>query len=300
MDVADRLGAAVAGAGRAMGAALTWIDGAWHDGNPAILGPMSHAFWMASVVFDGARAWDGMAPDLALHCARLIASARAMGFDPPVTSDRVTALAWEGIDKFPVGAPLYIRPVIYTEEGFVAHKPGSEKFILSVFEEAMPTREGLATCLARFRRPAPETATTHAKTSGLYPNVSRILREARAAGFDNALVLDPLGNVAEFATANLFMAKEGVVYTPVANGTFLAGITRQRVMGLLRDDGFEVREATLTYGDVKGADELFATGNYSKVMAVLRLDDRHYQAGPVTRRAKDLYLDYARTYGRRP
>jgi branched-chain amino acid aminotransferase len=280
--------------------AQTYIDGAWQAGNPPVLGPMSHAFWMASVVFDGARAWNGMAPDLDLHCARLIRSARAMAFAPPVTADEVTALAWEGIARFPESAELYIRPVIYTEEGFVTHKPGSEKFILSVFEEAMPTREGLATCLARWRRPSSETAPTHAKTAGLYPNVSRILREARGAGFDNALVLDPLGNVAEFATANLFMAKDGVVFTPAANGTFLAGITRERVMGLLRDDGVEVREATLTYDDVKGADELFATGNYTKVMAVLRLDDRHYQAGPITRRAKELYLDFARRFGRRP
>ncbi len=283
-----------------MADALTYVDGAWQAGNPPILGPMSHAFWMASVVFDGARAWDGMAPDLDLHCARVIRSARAMGFEPPVTADEVTALAWEGIARFPESAALYIRPVIYTEEGFVSHKPGSERFILSVFEEAMPAREGLSTCLARWRRPSPETAPTLAKTSSLYPNVSRILREARGAGFDNALVLDPLGNVAEFATANLFMAKDGVVYTPAANGTFLAGITRQRVMGLLRDDGVEVREATLGYDDVKAADEVFATGNYSKVMAVLRLDDRHYQTGPVTRRAKELYLDFARRHGRRP
>ncbi len=281
-------------------AALTYIDGTWHEGNPPVLGPMSHAFWMASVVFDGARAWDGMAPDLDLHCARLIRSARAMGFDPPVTADEVTARAWDGIARFPESAELYIRPVIYTEEGFVTHKPGSERFLLSVFEEPMSKREGLATCLARWRRPSPETAPTLAKTSGLYPNVSRILREARGAGFDNALVLDPLGNVAEFATANLFMTRNGVVFTPADNGTFLAGITRARVMGLLCDDGVEVREATLTYDDVKAADEVFATGNYTKVMPVLRLDDRDYQTGPVARRAKELYLAFARRFGRRP
>jgi branched-chain amino acid aminotransferase len=279
---------------------LTYIDGTWHEGNPPILGPMSHATWMASVVFDGARYWDGMAPDLDLHCARLIASARAMGFVSPVSADEVLALAWDGIARFPESAELYIRPLIYTEEGFVAHKPGSERFILSVFEEAMPKREGLATCLARWRRPSPESAPTLAKTSALYPNVARILREARGAGFDNALVLDPLGNVAEFATANLFLAKDGAVFTPAPNGTFLAGITRARVMGLLRDDGVEVRETTLGYDDVKGADEVFATGNYSKIMPVLSLDDRHFQTGPITRRAKALYLDFAKRYGRPP
>jgi branched-chain amino acid aminotransferase len=280
--------------------AITFIDGRWVEGNPPLLGPMTHATWMASVVFDGARAFDGVAPDLAPHCARLLDSARAMGFESPVDAARVEELAWDGIARFSKDAMLYIRPLIYTEDGFVAHKPGSERFILSVFEEPMPTREALRTCLSPWRRPGPEMAPTLAKTSCLYPNVARMLRLARGNGFDNALVLDPLGNVAEFATANLFLARDGVVFTPVPNGTFLAGITRARVMALLRVDGIEVREATLTLDDVRAADELFATGNYSKVMAVVGVDDKEYQPGPIARRARSLYFDWAKTAGKRP
>ena len=275
-------------------AALTFLDGEWIDGNPPVLGPMSHAFWMASVVFDGARAFRGVAPDLDRHCARVIESARLMGFDPPVTAARVLELAWDGIRRFLPDAELYVRPVIWTEEGFVAHKPGSERFLLSVFEEVMPRRESMRACLSPYRRPLPETAPTLAKTSCLYPNVARMLRLARGRGFDNALVLDPLGNVAEFATANLFLAKDGVVFTPVPNGTFLAGITRARVIELLRADGIEVVEATLTLADVRDADELFATGNYSKVMSVVALDDRKFQPGPLARRARSLYFDWAK------
>jgi branched-chain amino acid aminotransferase len=280
--------------------ALTFIDGRWVEGNPPILGPMSHATWMASVVFDGARAFEGVAPDLAPHCARVIQSARIMGFEPPVTAERVEELAWDGIARFPKSAELYIRPLIYTEDGFVAHKPGSERFILSVFEEPMPRRESLRTTLSPWRRPGPEMAPTLAKTSCLYPNVARMLRRARADGFDNAVVLDPMGNVAEFASANLFLAKDGVVVTPVPNGTFLAGITRARIMALLRADGIEVREATVTLDDVRAADELFATGNYSKVMSVVCVDDREYQPGPLARRARSLYFDWAKTAGKKP
>jgi branched-chain amino acid aminotransferase len=94
------------------------------------------------------------------------------------------------------------------------------------------------------------------------------------------------------------MAKDGVVHTPVPNGTFLNGITRQRVIRLLRDDGVQVNESTLRYEDFAAADEIFISGNYSKVMPVLRIDDRDLQPGPFYRKARELYWDYA--HSRRP
>jgi len=105
---------------------------------------------------------------------------------------------------------------------------------------------------------------------------------------------DMNGNVAESASANIFMVKDGVVFTPVPNRTFLAGITRSRVIGLLRQAGFDVREATLSVEDFREADEIFCSGNYSKVSPVVKLDDRELQAGPVARKALDLYMDWAR------
>jgi branched-chain amino acid aminotransferase len=102
-----------------------------------------------------------------------------------------------------------------------------------------------------------------------------------------------LGNVAELATSNIFMAKDGVVFTPVANGTFLAGITRQRVMGLLRGSGVTVVEKTLTYKDFLAADEIFSTGNYSKVVPIIRIDERSLQPGPIYTEARRLYWEFA-------
>ena len=119
------------------------------------------------------------------------------------------------------------------------------------------------------------------------------LREARSRGFDNALVLDMLGNVAETTTSNVFMVKDGVVMTPMTNGTFLNGITRQRMIKLMSESGAEVREATLRYEDFLDADEIFISGNYAKTMPVTRIDDRDLQPGPMARKARELYWAYA-------
>ena len=113
------------------------------------------------------------------------------------------------------------------------------------------------------------------------------------AVFDNALVLDMLGNVAETGTSNIFMVKDGVVFTPAPNGTFLSGITRARVMTLLRDAGYEVVEGHLKTQDFMQADEIFSSGNHSKVVPITRIEDRELQAGPVARKARELYWEWA-------
>lgn len=145
----------------------------------------------------------------------------------------------------------------------------------------------------RFRRPVLEDAVVNAKAGCLYPNNARMLREARAKGYDNAIVQDMLGNVAETATANIFMAKDGEVFTPIPTGCFLNGITRQRVIGLLRGDGVSVTEKTLTLDDFRQADEVFSTGNANKVQPVTRFEERDMQHGPMARRARALYWAFA-------
>jgi branched-chain amino acid aminotransferase len=136
-------------------------------------------------------------------------------------------------------------------------------------------------------------APTEAKASCLYPNVARASREAGARGFDAAVVLDPNGNVAEFGYMNLFFVGDGVVQTPAANGTFLNGITRQRVITLLRDAGVEVVERAVDFADLLSASEVFATGNYGKVLPCTRLEDRTLPIGPVYRQARELYFAFA-------
>jgi branched-chain amino acid aminotransferase len=273
--------------------ALTYIDGSWHEGNPPVLGALSNAAWLASVVFDGARAFEGCAPDLDLHCRRAVHSALALGLKPKLSGGAIEEIARDGIARFPAGAELYIRPMFFAEDGFLLPDVESTRFCLVVAEAAMPSATGFSACLSRFRRPSPDTAPTDAKAACLYPNTIRALRDANERGFDNAVVLDQIGNVAEFASSNIFIVKDGAAHTPIPNGTFLAGITRQRVMQLLRRAGIEVHERTVTFDDVLAADEIFSTGNFGKVTPLTRIEQRHLQPGPVYQRARSLYWDFA-------
>lgn len=274
----------------------TWFNGDWHEGNPPIMGPRSHASWLGSSVFDGARIFEGLAPDLDLHMARVNRSARVMDLNPTMTVEEMIGLVKEGMKKFDSDTTLYVKPMYWGEaEGFgaIMTDPDSVGFCMTLFEAPMHPPVGASVTKGAFRRPTLETMPTDAKAGCLYPNNARILREARSRGFDNALVLDMLGDVAETATANVFMAKDGAVHTPIPNGTFLNGITRQRVIKLLREDGVPVHEGVLRYDDFRKADEIFTTGNYSKVMPVTKIDDRDLQPGPFFKKARELYWAFA-------
>ncbi|TPQ49882.1 branched chain amino acid aminotransferase [Prosthecomicrobium hirschii] len=273
-----------------------WIDGQWIEGNPAVIGPRTHAAWLGSSVFDGARAFEGVAPDLDRHCERVNRSAVALGLKPTMPADAIEALARDGIRLFDDDTALYIRPMYWAEQGgymSVPADPDSTRFCLCIYETPMPEPTGFSVTLSPFRRPTRETMPLDAKAGCLYPNNARAALEARARGFDNAVVCDMLGNVAELATANFFYAKDGVVFTPAPNGTFLNGITRQRTIELLRHAGTEVVETTVRYDDLKKADELFSTGNYSKVVPITRIEDRDLQPGPFYAKARRLYWEFA-------
>ncbi len=280
----------------------TYVEGEWLPGNPPLIGPTSHAMWLASTVFDGARWFDGLAPDLDLHCQRVNRSAVNLGMKATMSAEEIQALALEGVKKFDGKTAVYIKPMYWAEHGsfsVVAADPESTRFALCLFEAPLGDgKTGEALTVSPFRRPTKECMPTDAKAGCLYPNNARILVEAKSRGFGNALVRDMLGNVAETRTSNVFMVKDGVVFTPAANGTFLSGITRSRVIGLLRQAGFDVRETTLTVADFAAADEIFTSGNYSKVLPVHRLDDRQLQTGPVTAKARELYFDWARSSNR--
>lgn len=275
--------------------ALFWVDGTWFDQPPALLTPADHAFWQGSVVFDGARAIRSCAPDLDLHCARAVRSATNLGLHPAMAPERIRALAVEGIKRFPADAELYIKPVFYGVGAGYDLTKVETRFVLHIMAAPLDQPSGFAATLSPYRRPAATMAPTDAKAACLYPNSSRATTEANARGFGAAIMRDPDDNIAEFAFANLWIAKDGVALTPKDNGTFLAGITRSRVMALLNEAGIEARETTLTEPDLHAADEIFSTGNYNKVMPCTRFEDRHLNAGPITTRARHLYFDWMET-----
>jgi branched-chain amino acid aminotransferase len=275
-------------------AGVFWYDGQWFTEEPKIVGPMDHAFWLGSVIFDGARAIRGFAPDLDRHCARAVRSAQTMGMKPTRTAAEIETLCLEGIRRMGPEATLYVRPMFFVRRGLGAARPDpdSTDFVLSLYDAPLPPFEGFSAMLAPFRRAATDMAPTDAKAACLYPNGARATAWAVERGADNAVMLDPNGNVAEFASANIWFAKGGVAVTPAVNNTFLNGITRQRVIALLRADGMEVQERAVRAEELDEADEIFSTGNYAKVTPCTRYNGRALPVGPVATRAKDLYFGW--------
>ncbi len=275
----------------------TFFEDAWCEGNVAIMGPRTHGAWLASTVFDGARRMGGRFPDLDQHCERVNRSATVFGLQPVVTTQRWMALVREGAARFAPDVDLYIRPMYWADSGLgggVMFDPASTRWCLCLYAAALPKPTGSTVTLSPFRRPSADCAPVEAKAGALYPNGARALREAAARGFGNCLMTDMQGDVAELANANVFMVKGGVAHTPVPNGSFLNGITRQRVIALLRADGVEVVERTLAYADFLAADEIFSTGNFQKVAPITGIDGRELPIGPTTLRARELYWRYAR------
>lgn len=275
----------------------TWFEGRWHEGDVPVMRAADHGSWLGTTVFDGARWFEGVAPDLDRHMARVNRSAEALMITPTMTDAAMVEIAREGLAMYPKGAAVYIRPMYWALDGDatgIVPEPEATGFALCL-EEIPMAPEGATTTLTttRFRRPVIDSSLTNAKAGCLYPNNARMLAEARTKGHANALVADALGNVAETATANVFMVKDGELFTPVANGTFLSGITRARHIANARADGMAVHETVLSFDDFRAADEVFLSGNFSKVTPVVEFDGTHYQHGPVTKRLRELYWDWA-------
>ena len=279
----------------------TYFEGSWHASDVPIMRAADHGSWLGTTVFDGARFFEGIAPDLDKHCARINRSAEALMITPTVSTEDMVAIVRDGLQGFAKGAAVYIRPMYWALDGgysAIIPKAGATGFAVCLEEIPMPDAEAATTMTTtRFRRPVLEDSVVNAKAGCLYPNNARMLAEALSRGFGNALVADAMGNVAESATANIFMVKDGEVFTPIPNGTFLAGITRARHIANLASDGVKVRETVLSFADFHDADEVFMSGNMAKVTPVKAFDDTHYQIGPVTRRVREMYWDWAHSPG---
>ncbi|MEM9786731.1 MAG: branched-chain amino acid aminotransferase [Pseudomonadota bacterium] len=275
----------------------TYFQGTWHEGDLPIMRAADHGSWLGTTVFDGARYVHGLAPDLDLHCARVNRSAKALMITPTVSTEDMIAITREGLSQYGKDAAVYIRPMYWAIHGdptAIVPSPDETGFAICLEEIPMaPDSASTTLGLTQFRRPVIDDAVVNAKAGCLYPNNARMLAEVRARGFGNALVADAMGNVAETATANVFMVKDGEVFTPIANGTFLSGITRARHIANLATDGIKVNETVLTFDDFRQADEVFLSGNMSKVTPVTAFEDRQYQVGPVTRKVREMYWDWA-------
>lgn len=276
---------------------LTYFNGRWHTGNVPIINAADHGAWLGSNVFDGARYFNGVAPDLLAHCQRVNNSAKALMLKPSVEANDMVEIIWEGLKQYEADAAVYIRPMYWAIDGdLTAIVPNQESVGFAICLEQIPLApesKTVSLTKTKFRRPVLEDAVVNAKAGCLYPNNARMLVEARSKGFSNALVTDAMGNVAETATANIFMVKDGEVFTPIPNGTFLSGITRARHISNMNAAGIKVHEIVLTYADFESADEIFMSGNMNKVTAVTAFEDFQFQIGSVTKKVRDLYWDWA-------
>jgi len=275
----------------------TYFEKNWHKGNIPIMNAADHGSWLGSTVFDGARYFDGVAPDLLAHCERLNQSAKAMGLVPTYSEKEIYDLILEGLTNYTKQSAVYIRPMYWgIGNGYSAIVPDAANIGFCICLEEIPmASDANTTTLTRtnFHRPILTDNLCNAKAGCLYPNNARMLQEASTKGFNNALVADAVGNVAETATSNVFLVKDGEIFTPIPNGTFLAGITRSRHIQNLKSDGYQVNECVLKFEDFSRADEVFLTGNMTKITPVSLFDDIKYEIGPVTKRARSLYFDWA-------
>ena len=275
----------------------TYFEKNWHKGNIPIMNAADHGSWLGSTVFDGARYFDGVAPDLLAHCERLNQSAKAMGLVPTYSEKEIYDLILEGLANYTKQSAVYIRPMYWgIGNGYSAIVPEAANIGFCICLEEIPMASDTnTTTLTRtsFHRPILTDNLCNAKAGCLYPNNARMLQEASTKGFNNALVADAVGNVAETATSNVFLVKDGEIFTPIPNGTFLAGITRSRHIQNLKNDGYQVNECILKFEDFSRADEVFLTGNMTKITPVSLFDDIKYEIGPVTKRARSLYFDWA-------
>src|SRR5258708_38856659 len=178
-----------------------FVDGKWAAGDPKILSAWGHATWLGSSIFDGARAFEGVTPDLDRHCQRTIRSATALGLGSPLSAGEIEEILREGISKFPKGTPLYLRPFLWGQDGVMAPDPQSTKIVISVVQTEMPDPAKGASCtLSKWRRPSPETAPTDAKATSLYAHPRRPTAKPKPTRSDPALILDPMAPAATSAS----------------------------------------------------------------------------------------------------
>jgi len=283
-----------------------WLDGRLVPWGQAHLHVLSHALHYASSVFEGERAYGGVIFELTEHSRRLHRSAARLGFDLPWSVDEIDAACREVVEANG-HRDAYLRPIAWrgaADMGVSARSEANVHLAVATwpwgayFGEESAAR-GVRLELARWRRPAPDTAPTDAKASGLYMIATLAKNEAEANGFDDALMLDWRGQVAETTGANIFFVQDGALHTPPPQ-CFLDGITRRTVIELARNRGLAVHEGAIWPDELESFDEMFLTGTAVEVMPVAEAGSWKFEIGPVARQLRADYLDLVNGRGAVP
>ncbi len=270
-----------------------WWDGRLIPWRDATLHVLSHGLHYASAVFEGERAYDGHIFKLREHTERLVASGRILGFEIPFSADAIDAACREALAANNL-TDGYVRPLAWRGSEQLSVSAQQTRIHLMVACWAWPNlfgadrMKGVRLGMATWRRPHPQTAPTASKAAGLYMTGTLSKHDAEAQGFDDALMLDWRGQVAEATGANVFLVIDGALHTPTPD-CFLDGITRRTVMDLARARGMRVVERAILPEELGSAQEVFLAGTAAEVTPVRQIAEHHYTPGPVTHA---LFADY--------
>jgi len=272
-----------------------WLDGRLVPWREARAHTLTHALHYGSSVFEGERIYGGRVFRLSAHSARLLRSARLVDMMLPWTREQIDE-ATRAVVKANGLTEGYVRPIAWRGSEALGVSGIGISTHLAIAPWAWPNyfsgeakMRGVRLRMAQFRRPAPESAPGESKCGGLYVICTLEKDRAIAAGFDDALMLDWKGRVAEATGANIFLSIDGKLVTPIPDN-FLDGITRRAVIGLARARGLEVVEREVWPEDLARASDVFLTGSASEITPVREIDGHHYQVGPLV---KTLIDDFA-------
>lgn len=274
-----------------------WFDGAlrpWRDANVHVL---THAMHYASAVFEGVRCYGGNVFALSEHSQRLIDSAKILGFTIPWSRDEIDAAINETVAANGL-VDAYVRPIAWrgSEQMGVSAQRTKPHLAIACWEwgayfGAEALAKGLRLTIAPWRRPAPYTAPTKSKAAGLYMICTMSKHAAEDAGYNDALMLDWRGQVAEATGANVFFLKDNVLHTPTPD-CFLDGITRRTVMKLARRRNIEIVERTIWPEELESFEQAFLTGSAAEVTPLAEIGPWRFEVGDLTRQLAQDYSDH--------
>ena len=269
-----------------------WLDGRLVDWRDARIHVLTHGLHYASSVFEGERSYGGAIYKVREHGERLARSARLMGFELPWTVEQLEKARYDVLEANGI-VDGYVRPIAWRGSEMMGVSAQNNTIHVAIAAWEWPNyfssaarRRGIRLAISDWRRPSPDTAPVHAKAAGLYMICTLSKHKAEDLGFDDALMYDHRGYLAEATGANLFLAIDDKLHTPIAD-CFLDGLTRRAVMALARKRGIEVVERHMTDEDLERADEVFITGTAAEVTPVGQIDELHFQPGRLCDRLMD-------------